>query len=423
MKDVHLAQVGYLFNSPDQIEFFSNQNINEYDFIIIDTDELLKSIQNKPLSHVQDRFTQLLEFVSTKNLPIVFISFNVEFYRSLSTKSFTLYNLLNLDVVAEATQGQKMEFNRDNMFGDLMMKYSDAFKYNVCFSKHPGDSLGKAKDRTLSIGFHTKDFVFLPCFNNNVTVDEATFFEDLYKVCRTLRLEGELPKLPEWTSDYYLPGEKEEEERTHELQKQIKELEDAKKESELRKSSYVELKQLWTATGSQLEDVVKKVFVELGFTLLPAEARRDDIIMELNGQVVIVEVKGQNKSAAEKNAAQLEKWVSTYMADHDGVTPKGILIVNTFRELPLEDRNLPSFPNQMLPYSKNRSHCLLTTLQLCSLLLFCRANSQGRNGAIERLLSTIGVFEQFENWSDSISVKNIKPPKPQLEMSKEILLP
>jgi hypothetical protein len=407
MKNVHFGQVGYLFKSPDNIEFLSNQNLNEYDFIIIDIDELLKSIKSKPLTNVQDRFAELVEFVSIKNLPIVFISFNVDRYKSMTARSFTLYNLLNLDVVAEATQGQRMEVNRDNIFGHLMMKYSDAFKYNVCFSKHPGESLGRAKDRTLSIGFYTKDFVFLPCFNYDVPVDEATFFEDLYKVCKTLRLGGETPKLPEWVSNYYLPGEKEGEDQIQELQRQIGKLEGAKNKCELRQSSYVELKQLWTATGGQLEDAVKQVFVELGFTLLPAEARRDDIIMELNGQVVVVEVKGQNKSAAEKNAAQLEKWVSIYMEKH-GVTPKGILIVNTFREQPLEDRIEVSFPNQMLPYSENRNHCLLTTLQLCSLILHCRANPAQKENIVEELLTTVGVMERFDSWNEFIDVKNGK---------------
>jgi len=54
--------------------------------------------------------------------------------------------------------------------------------------------------------------------------------------------------------------------------------------------------------------------------------------MKWREQIVIVEVKGQNKSAAEKNAAQLEKWLSTYFAEN-GVAPKGMLLVNTFRSI------------------------------------------------------------------------------------------
>ena len=52
---------------------------------------------------------------------------------------------------------------------------------------------------------------------------------------------------------------------------------------------------------------------------------RDDLILQYNDRIAVVEIKGVlRKSAAERHAAQLEKWVSSYFSDK-GIRPKGIL--------------------------------------------------------------------------------------------------
>ena len=49
------------------------------------------------------------------------------------------------------------------------------------------------------------------------------------------------------------------------------------------------------------------------------------------------------KSASERNAAQLEKWVAEHTAsvddDEEVEAPKGILVVNAWREQPLPERD------------------------------------------------------------------------------------
>jgi len=123
--------------------------------------------------------------------------------------------------------------------------------------------------------------------------------------------------------------------------------------------------------------------------------------MTIGDQTVIVEVKGVTKSAGEKNAAQLEKWLSTYLADNE-IKAKGILLVNAFRELPLDNRTQDAFPSQMIPYSTQRNQCLVTTLQLSSLLLYCRQNPQEKDNVIQDLIGTVGVYEKFNNWQQYI---------------------
>lgn len=420
MNNVYVAQVGHLFKDAEVISFSSHQNLLEYDFIVIDLEILVESIRSSSHQKLERRIEELKEFVFVKNIPVVFISAAIKDFKSASHGVlYSFYDLLGLEVVENVTKGRNIEVSSESLFRELLKQYKDSFHYEVSYSKHPGTVIGKAKSKSYSVGFYTSDFVFLPMFYDDINLNITAFLDDLYQTCAMVRSSAESLHVPEWANSYYLPGEKEERERLEDLEKQVKKLQDAKLESELRLSNFLPLKQLWTASGSTLENAVKQVFIELGFVMLPSEARRDDIIMELHGRVVVVEVKGQSKSAAEKNAAQLEKWVSTYIERHE-VTPKGILVVNTFREQPLEDRKEVSFPNQMLSYSKNRGHCLITTLQLCSLLLHCRANPMDKENIIEDLLTTVGVFQRFDTWNEFIKVKEGKPEKKQRAKAEKI---
>ena len=56
---------------------------------------------------------------------------------------------------------------------------------------------------------------------------------------------------------------------------------------------------------------------------------RSDIIAKYGEVAIVAEIKGVTKSAAEKHAAQLEKWVAQYIEENE-VSPKGMLIVNGF---------------------------------------------------------------------------------------------
>ncbi len=49
--------------------------------------------------------------------------------------------------------------------------------------------------------------------------------------------------------------------------------------------------------------------------------------------------------------------------------PKGVLIVNAYREISPSERTEAPFPHQMLSYSHVRKHCLITTTQLLSIFL------------------------------------------------------
>jgi hypothetical protein len=291
----------------------------------------------------------------------------------------------------------------------------DYLRYEAYFEKPVGESLMFIKGTTKPVGAWLPAFngniLFLPCF----VMPESLAYKELRKVedsciSSLLTLIEDLKAssgdflLPPWSAQYYLPGEKAQDKVIKAVEGQISELiqrRDKKKDETARLQNY---KLLFTGTGKALEVVVAGVLRELGFEVQEPPPGRDDLIIKYADKVAVVEVKGKTKSAAEKDGAQLEKWVSAYYEKH-GVIPKGILIVNAFNETPLHQRTELAFPDQMLGYSKGRNHCLITGIQLLGLYLACKNDPESRQRLIDSLFSTAGVFDDFQMWTSFIDLR------------------
>jgi hypothetical protein len=412
LNSLHIEQIGELFVTIAGFEFMSNQNLLEFDFILIDVEELIKETKDKWSGDVKARFTQINEFVKRKDVPIVFFCTqkSSKFILGISGIQTNLFESLGIEVDEIKMEGRKIEFNSNTQFSNFCQRYANEFEYLVGFASHPGTSIGSAKFKNTSVGFYTKDFVFFPALTEDSAINEEEFFTELYQVCKSIRKGDEVTIVPEWTNEYLLPGEKDEKDKLSRIEAEIEQLMQEKAVSEARLSSYLPMKQLWCTTGTTLENSAKMVFEELGFTLFPTVPGRDDIIMTIGDQTIIVEVKGVTKSAGEKNAAQLEKWLSTYLAEKE-IKAKGILLVNAFREFPLVDRKQDAFPAQMIPYATQRNQCLLTTVQLSSILLYCRENADEKSKIIQELLTTVGIYDKFDKWNQYIQHAKIKDKK------------
>lgn len=161
-------------------------------------------------------------------------------------------------------------------------------------------------------------------------------------------------------------------------------------------------KRLLTETGEPLENIVKQVLSELGFELCMAEEKRSDVIAKYNNIDIVAEIKGVGKSAAEKHAAQLEKWASQFLIDH-GHQPRALLIVNGYNTLPLDQRTEEVFPDQMLKYSTSREQTLITTTQLLCLFVEIQEHPDCKEERIQELLSTIGRYNRYTDYSEFIT--------------------
>jgi hypothetical protein len=225
-----------------------------------------------------------------------------------------------------------------------------------------------------------------------------------------IELSSELQKttgdysLPAWTNYYFLPNEKEQKqalaEKEHVLQELLSQISLSKEKIAITEK----YKLLISGSGRALEIQVANVLREIGINVEEGPEGRDDLILKYGERLAVVEIKGVSKSAAEKHAAQLEKWVAEYVTSHE-VNPKGILIVNVFCSTPLRARNEPSFPHQMITYSTNRGHCLITTMQLLGIYLTIKSKPENREQLINELFNTNGIYQKFLNYKDYLLVE------------------
>ncbi|MHB8510083.1 MAG: hypothetical protein ACYDGR_15820 [Candidatus Dormibacteria bacterium] len=230
---------------------------------------------------------------------------------------------------------------------------------------------------------------------------DTLLVESLFDLVADLRGSAADMVLPEWASEFVLPGEGEiragiRDAQLAELAAQVE------GEAARRQLSVLDRrKALFTAEGRALELVAEEALTWLGFDVEEGKPGRADRIARHSGRVAVIEIKGRAKSAAEKDSAQLEKWVNEYHIEHDEA-PKGILIVNAWRDKPLDQRTEGTFPDQMIAYAASRKHCLISGPQLLGAWLDAEAHPERRDDIAEAILTCIGRFPHYENLADEI---------------------
>ena len=155
--------------------------------------------------------------------------------------------------------------------------------------------------------------------------------------------------------------------------------------------------QLYLGTGDGLALEVKLTLELLGGEVTQPDPERDDWKVAFPEGNAVVEVKGVSKSAAEKHAAQLEKWVAGEF-EETGIAPKGILVINTWRDVDLTERSKNDFPSQMIPYCERRGHCLISGLQMFSVRMEVEADPSRAAHWRSRILETSGVLQDVADW-------------------------
>lgn len=165
------------------------------------------------------------------------------------------------------------------------------------------------------------------------------------------------------------------------------------------------IKLAFVSTGQPLEKICKEMFLSLGFKEVSTEINRSDLTLKYGRKDIVVEIKGLSKSAAEKNAAQLEKWVCEHIEKYD-VQPKAILLVNAYRNVSLDKRVEEVFPKQMLKYANNREQCLLSTTQFVGLYLDCIKNPNKKKDIIKKFLDTVGIYEEYKDIHEYLEIES-----------------
>lgn len=325
------------------------------------------------------------------------------------------FGFLPIELQLEYLIGEKIVSTGDDVFGSFFDKIKDFMYYCHIIKEPRGKTIAQipGTDKVISMYLEHENgkIIFLPCpYEPEEYEDESEGQENKKVLLQSImELEENLTRftdnnqLPEWTKELYILDEKEQKDQLQLVDDQIERLllERQKKIEDIK--AVEKYKYLLTETGAALETVVVDVLKELGFEILESDYHRTDIVGKYNKMPVVIEVKGLTKSAGEKNAAQLEKWVSEYYIK-EGRKAKGILVVNGFRMKSLDQRSEEVFPGQMIPFSESREHCLLSTIQLLCLFIECKKNPINQNRLVEELLQTVGVYNKFTDVKQYITI-------------------
>jgi hypothetical protein len=403
-----IAQVGNSFNTIRSIDYFSSQTFLEYDVIIIDLDTIVNKSSYFSAEFFKKRRVNLEEFLKIKKTPIVYLSPSQEFFyvTNIKVKFGTLMPVPVFSLIEET--GIQIGINTKTHFCQFLKKYQEYFYYTHYYENFGGTAIAETPYTHKTLGFCTENSIFLPKIKSRIPeTEERQFIKEMIDVLKSLPYIPNSTPLPEWTKSYSFPDEVEINQNIKNLELEISQLNIELYKTKDRLETIIQNKKLLTSFGEELEIKVETIFKELGFEIIEAERNRDDLIVKHKDLVAVVEIKGLTNSAGEKNAAQLEKWRATYYEKHE-VNPKGILLVNAYRETPLLLRDQPAFPHQMLAYAKGREHCLMTTTQLLTIYFEAIKNPASKDAIIKSIFDTVGLFNTTYKWRDYIKVDDDK---------------
>ncbi|QEC41558.1 hypothetical protein [Pseudobacter ginsenosidimutans] len=402
-----IAQVGTQFSQVTQIDFFSSSTFLEYDSLVISLNKIASASRNVRRDWFDNRKKHLVEFMAFKKVPIVYLAPSKDRVEITENNTFVIkYHSEILPVPkfeTEAEAGKTISVIPKTPFTEFLEKYKTWFGYDRFYKHVVGTPIAVTPYTNKILAFYTDEAVFLPQIVSKDDRLEKDFLSELFECIIKVRFDSKNFKLPEWTETYFFPGEYEAKNKIEQLNSQIEILQNELAKSEVDIQAIREKKKLITASGNELEKKVEEIFKELGFEILQAERNRDDLIVRYGTDIAVVEIKGLTNSAGEKNAAQLEKWRATYL-ENKGVDPKGILLVNTYRDVPLIERNQPDFPDQMLRYAIGREHCLITTTQLLALYFETLRNPASKEQIVKSLFDTVGRYSNDYKWQNYINV-------------------
>lgn len=325
--------------------------------------------------------------------------------------SFDTYSFLPVVIEPTHITGEKIENCCNPPFSDFFRNVKSSSYYSSFFELPGATSLAKihGTEKVVSAIFEYEKghIIFLPNIYGEEYYekiedwkkDSNRYLSALFELNNSLSIRKDEYVLPEWTSNFSILNELNIQKKLdNDRLKLIKLKEQIEREE--KDLSYLEkYKLLLTASGTILEDMVKEVMTELGFTLFEAEKGRSDVIAQYMGIDIVAEIKGVSKSAAEKHGAQLEKWVAQFMEENEK-HPKALLIVNGFCDTPISERHEEVFPEQMLKYSNARGHILITTTQLLCLYIESRQNPTCKQERITEMLSSTGKYEYYKSIDD-----------------------
>lgn len=391
----------FSFKDSESIEFFSNEYFMDTEVLFVSLSALndeITTIANRSDDAIHDdirltieywierRTRQIEEFYEIGG--VVFVVADDDYYRYFDVYdgekdsiSINLFKLFKNDDFMECDRQEGSKVIVDSLLKDIDEIAS--LKFRVAFEladegENPLVTTIKKKNIVgFSLPVKNGLLIVLPEINLKAAFGsalEATLKEKLFEIFKGIikgvrvDVNNVVAKAPEWAKQVRLKVADEFDEAMAELISESEILQAKIKLLEEKQSAYAYLKSIIYTKGRDLEVGVVNCLKHLGLTFEIPEGNNTDLMIIEGDEYFPVEIKGGNGSAAKSHVRQLEDWVNGCAKKYDIDSPKGILIINTFCETPINERNQRDFPENVIEFSFPRKHCLLTALQLLVLI-------------------------------------------------------
>lgn len=374
--------------------------LSEYQGIILDTKDDL-------IVHNDQRKAQFRKYIKNNNGFIICVlrkfkgawgtNSSYAFIDTVMEEALGI-NFNNFNSNVSGSSGEATNFSNNTVFNDYLR--TPGVEWFISLNKESIENAVPLMENVESdaIAFMSKKYSNRIFFIPWIAKAEESFWNAVLELAR--ELSGFTENSPQWVEEYQVPTMKEKNVAIAELQENIDKAEKEKKSIVEEKNRLIDIRDtLLFRDGIKLQNTVKNILNELGIPAKDGKMGREDVIFELGNKSFVSEVKGLKKSAAERHLNQLNSKKGQYEFEIKKKT-KGVLIVNAWRDLPIENRGSndhPIFPDQISSVTKMWEFALLTTQQL--FVAYCKKldGKFDNENFINELFDTVGVFSGLDD--------------------------
>ena len=270
--------------------------------------------------------------------------------------------------------------------------------------------------------------IYLP--NISANAGSSTFVAATVRELVASLTRREPDSLPDWVQQFRSESEHAARSKIAALQTEVARIETEIAGHQVAIDDAAHFKQLIAGSGQGFAEAAASALKELGLRVIEGRHPRADFVVADGVRIAAVEVKGVEGPIAERHLRQLVAWMTEI--DHilslepnertkeqkdyaDALselqTPvgeldcKGLLIVGTFRNTPLDNREQPDVPDSVQRRFGSSDVCVLTGCQLLGLVLAGRRDAEIKPVLVEELMSTQGRLRRALNWNEFLHVR------------------
>lgn len=300
---------------------------------------------------------------------------------------------------ASGTEARATDY--EHPFAEFLERHQTSVQYRALFAEGASGFGGQAKVIARSPGGAANGMdllvaggrvVFLPALPERLsTMDRTSLAATIVNGIRDALLISAEGPAPSWVSGLSLPGLQEAQERVDQAETRLEALETELEEA---RNEYRALDRyrriLWQEGKYGLDLPVRDALTLLGMTSF---AKPDEpAVFSYEGRHILVEAEGGPEAIGLGPHYRLRQRIEHHIAAR-GEPPRGLLVINGYRDMPLASRPRP-YEDTLKLMAETMRYCVVDTTLLFQAV---RAKMAGEDKAVkaflETLIETEGVYE------------------------------